>query len=240
MKFTFVSNSAASEIVGPDKHVNIGQVVKLNARLEKAAKAFQAKVTKQDAATLAILTKAGAKTEKQIAKALAPVGYFYIQGNAKPVAYSAARDKAKNTAYLRARSLPVYQRVRPTANPKHKLICAIYNKFVVGAELFKEQQALLSAVTKHKAQKEKTTTVIKQVNADNRAAATASFNEAATKLKAALSLGKVKDAQITEIQSVTGLPSIYLKFGAQVLVVRPATVAQLNKAKKTAEAKTEE
>lgn len=236
MKVTFVSLSAASEIVGPDKHLNIAQVTKLDAKLQKAAKAFAAKFAKQDKAAVDAVTKSGAKTPKQIEKALAPIGYFYVQANAKPVPYSASKDKAKNTAYLRARSLAVYQRIRPTTNVKHKLICSIYNKFVIGAELFKEQQALLSAVTKHKTQKEKTGTVIKQVNADNRAAATASFNEAAGKLKEALSLGKVKDTQITEIQSVTGLPSMYLKFGSQVLVVRPATVAQLNKAKKAAEA----
>lgn len=234
MKFTFVSVSAASEIVGPDKHLNISAVTKLNAKLEKAAKVFASKFEKQDKATVAAVTKAGAKTPKQIEKALAPVGYIYIQANAKPVPYSASKEKANNTAYLRARSLPVYQRTRPTANPKHKLLCAVYNKFVVGAELYKEQQALLSAVTKHKTQKEKTGNVIKKVNADNRAATAASFTEAAGKLKEALALGKVKDTQITEITSMTGLPSIYLKFGTQVLVVRPATIAQLNKAKKAA------
>lgn len=234
MKFTFVSVSAASEIVGPDKHLNISAVAKLDAKLARAAKAFQAKTAKGSAEHLALLTKAGAKTEKQIEKALAPIGYIYIQANAKPVPYSASREKANNTAYLRARSLPVYQRTRPTTNPKHKLICAIYNKYVVGPELFREQQQLLNAVTKHKTQKEKTGNVIKKVNADKRAATATSFNEAAGKLKEALSLGKVKDTQITEITSMTGLPSMYLKFGNQVLVVRPATIAQLNKAKQAA------
>lgn len=234
MSFVFVSQSAASDLVGPDKHVNIVPVERLNTKLGKAATAFHAKVEKADKVALAALTKAGAKTAKQIERALSPIGYFYISTTAKPVPYSAAKEKANNTAYLRARAITVIVRKRPSTNPKHKLVCSIYNKFVVGAELYAEQMAFNKAVTAHKSQKEKTTNTIRKVNADKLVVIKQQFAGAKTKLMEALG-GKIKENQIFEFDSPTGQPAIYLKFGTQVLVVRPSSVQQINKAKATAE-----
>lgn len=234
MEFVFVSKSAAagaaSAILSPDRHINVKAVSSLNTRLAKAAAAFAAKVSKQSPEAIKALTAAGFKTEKQIQKALSPIGYFYMPASAKPVPYSASKEKAKDTKYLRARAIAIYQRTRPSANQKHVLICSIYNKFVVGPELYKEQQALVKAVGSHKTQKEKTGDVIKKVNADNRAAVAADFGQGSDALKAALIAGGIKESQIVETMSPTGIPSVFLKFGKTVVAVRPATAAQLRKA----------
>jgi len=235
MKIVFVSQSAAADLVGPDKHVNIKSIEALSAKIEKAAAAFRLKVEKQDKATMAALLKAGAKTPKQIEKALSPVGYFYINAKAKPVPYSAAKAKAKDTTYLRQRAIRVMSRVRPSANALHKLVLAVYSKAVVGAELYKQQQTVQKAITAHTAQSPKTSNVIKDVRATNLAAIKASFTAAQEKLVASFAPNKIKESQMFVADSAMGQPAMYLTFGKDVLVVRPSSPAMLRKAKAAAE-----
>ena len=235
MKIVFVSQSAAADLVGPDKHINIKALEALQTKLDKAASAFQAKVEKQDKASLAALTKAGAKTPKQIEKALSPVGYFYINAKAKPVPYSAAKAKAKDTTYLRQRAIRVMSRVRPSANQLHKLVLSVYSKMVVGAELYRQQQLVQKAITAHTTQSPKTTNVIKDVRATNLAAIKASFATAQGKLVASLAPNKIKESQMFVADSAMGQPAMYLTFGKDVLVVRPSSPAMLRKAKAAAE-----
>ena len=229
------TSASASDLVGPDKHVNIKAIETLSAKIEKAAAAFRLKVEKQDKATMAALLKAGAKTPKQIEKALSPVGYFYINAKAKPVPYSAAKAKAKDTTYLRQRAIRVMSRVRPSANALHKLVLAVYSKAVVGAELYKQQQTVQKAITAHTAQSPKTSNVIKDVRATNLAAIKASFGAAQEKLVASFAPNKIKESQMFVADSAMGQPAMYLTFGKDVLVVRPSSPAMLRKAKAAAQ-----
>lgn len=233
-----VSVSAAADFLDADKHLNLKKAEAAGKKIEAAAVRFAKAHAKGDAVADKQIAKIGAKTPKQIEKALKPIGYYYIGKKAKVETYSAAKAKKGDPTYLRKRAIRVMSRKNPT--DAYTLVAAIYNPMILGKEATAIQRDLIKAIETHAGGMEKTKGRASEITQATQAANTADFRKSAdlvinTLLGAAGS--KIKAANVFESTPMRGVPAVYVTVpGAGVVVIRHSTKAQLAAAKKASAA----
>lgn len=233
------SLSAAADFLDADKHLNIKKAQTAGTKIAAAAERFAKAHAKGDAVAVKQIAKLGAKTAKQIEKALKPIGYYYIGKKAKVEAYSAAKAKKGDATYLRKRAIRVMSRKNPS--DAYTLVAPIYNNAILNKEALAIQRDLIKAIEQHSKGTEKTKARASEITQATQSANTADFRKSAdlvigTLLSAPAS--KLKQANIFESTPMRGVPAVYINVpGAGVLVLRHATKAQLAAAKKAATTK---
>lgn len=228
------SLSAAADFLDADKHLNLKKAQTAGTKIAVAAERFAKAHAKGDAVAAKQIAKLGAKTAKQIEKALKPIGYYYIGKKAKVEAYSAAKAKKGDATYLRKRAIRVMSRKNPS--DAYTLVAPIYNNAILNKEALAIQRDLIKAIEQHSKGTEKTKARASEITQATQSANTADFRKSAdlvigTLLSAPAS--KLKQANIFESTPMRGVPAVYINVpGAGVLVLRHATKAQLAAAKK--------
>lgn len=228
------SLSAAADFLDADKHLNLKKAQAAGTKIAAAAERFAKAHAKGDAVAAKQIAKLGAKTAKQIEKALKPIGYYYIGKKAKVEAYSAAKAKKGDATYLRKRAIRVMSRKNPS--DAYTLVAPIYNNAILNKEALAIQRDLIKAIEQHSKGTEKTKARASEITQATQATNTADFRKSAdlvigTLLSAPAS--KLKQANIFESTPMRGVPAVYINVpGAGVLVLRHATKAQLAAAKK--------
>lgn len=228
------SLSAAADFLDADKHLNLKKAQAAGTKIAAAAERFAKAHAKGDAVAAKQITKLGAKTAKQIEKALKPIGYYYIGKKAKVEAYSAAKAKKGDATYMRKRAIRVMSRKNPS--DAYTLVAPIYNNAILNKEALAIQRDLIKAIEQHSKGTEKTKARASEITQATQSANTADFRKSAdlvigTLLSAPAS--KLKQANIFESTPMRGVPAVYINVpGAGVLVLRHATKAQLAAAKK--------
>lgn len=233
-----VSVSAAADFLDADKHLNIKKAEAAGKKIVAAAERFAKAHAKGDAVADKVIARIGAKTPKQIEKAMKPVGYYVVnkKAHAKAENYSAVKAKKGDPAYLRKRAFRVMS--RKTATDAYATITPIYDVRILGKEAAAIQRDLIKAIETHMGGLDKTKGRATEISQANQAANTADFRKSAdlvvgTLLGAAGS--KIKQANIFESAPARGVPAVYINVpGAGVLVLRHATKTQLAAAKKAA------
>lgn len=234
LTFKLKSESAVADFLDADKHLNLKKAEAAGKKLATAAERFAKAHAKGDAVAVRQIAKIGAKTPKQIEKAMKPMGLYYIRKNAKVENYSAVKAKKGDAAYLRKRAYRVMSRKNPT--DAYTLVAAVYDPRILGKEASAIQRDLIKAIETHMGGLVKTTDRAKEITAANTAASTADFRKTADAVVANI-LGaagsKIKPANVFESVPTRGVPAVYVSVpGAGVVVIRHATKAQLAAAKK--------
>lgn len=233
-----VSVSAAADFLDADKHLNIKKAEAAGKKIVAAAERFAKANAKGDAVAAKVIARIGAKTPKQIEKALKPVGYYVVnkKAHAKAENYSSVKAKKGDPAYLRKRAFRIMS--RKTATDAYALIAPIYDVRILGKEAAAIQRDLIKAIETHMGGLDKTKGRATEISQATTAANVADFRKSAdvvvnTILNAAGS--KIKPVNVYESTPARGMPAVYINVpGAGVLVLRHATKTQLAAAKKAA------
>lgn len=231
-----VSISAAADFLDADKHLNLKKAEAAGKKLEAAAERFSKAHAKGDAVAAKVVARIGAKTPKQIEKALKPVGYYVVNKKARAKAenYSAVKSKKGDPAYLRKRAFRVMS--RKTATDAYALIAPIYDVRILGKEAAAIQRDLIKAIETHMGGLDKTKGRATEISQATQSANAADFRKSADIVVGAILSApgtKIKQANVFESTPARGVPAVYLTVpGAGVLVIRHATKAQLSAAKK--------
>lgn len=158
-----------------------------------------------------------------------PSSYYVAPKRAKPIKYSAAKEKAGDVKYLKQRSVKVAQRRKLT--DKVISILPVFEKGVL-PQLEKEIKAAEAAIKKHITKSETVKGKVDKISAKNREQRQADYAELVTEVQGLFGTA-IKPANIVIGQSMMG-QTLYVKLPSnKVMTVGLSNMEAFNKAKKS-------
>lgn len=164
------------------------------------------------------------------------LGAYYYPRKAKPIGYSAAKEKKPDVKYMSQRAVKLTFRKRLTTNPNVKLLLPILAPKLPGVTPALAAQIKLAhaAVKRHVTKSESVKTKATKIRGAVREADLKVFDSSVGMLKDLLSKAGLNEANVVESQSMFG-KVVLVKLGADnVISISKSDMTKFRAAKKTA------
>lgn len=215
------ATAGVNPFLDADKHLNIGKIQALQAKVEALEADFP--------------------TENEKGRAIKPpkpVQTFMISRKAKPAKISASLQKKGDLKYLTQRAIKVgsLKRVTDRALVRNMKLLTVYEPAVLGKVLAPQVKQAAAAIVRHQAMALKTKTNVTKVRTQTRDAANKVFDASTAKLMAILTAGGIKDTMVTMSKGMGGVAMLVNLGGGNVVSIGKSDDAKFRAAKKAAAA----
>lgn len=188
------------------------------------------------------------RIDKHIAKSESetpakPAAVYVMSRKAKPLPYSAAKERAAEPKYTKQRAIKIATRVRmpkPEMMARIKLLFTEYTKDALTPQLFADQKAAVMAIKQHMKKAEGVLGRLAKTMTKIRADEGKVFEESIGILKSLLEKAGIKDANVAIGQSMFGKQMMIKLDADHVVSVGKSDVSRFRAAKRAATETSEE